>query len=256
MPARTVPVRVSAAVGAVAVLVAGLSACASASEDKDPEHRSFDLPGRTLTVDTDDSALEVVASDDHASGRIEVTRWFSGSVAVGSDPEVTWKMDGDRLVLRMHCSGVIADCAAKHRVEVPRGIAVKVRDGDGSVRASGFEDALDIRTGDGSVHVTDSSGPLKLRTDDGSVRASVSSRRVSAHTGDGSVRLDLGAVPDQVESRTSDGSVTISLPRATYKVSTDTGDGAVDVSVPTDDTSAHVVDARSGDGKITVRTAN
>ncbi|MFD8448210.1 DUF4097 family beta strand repeat-containing protein [Streptomyces coelicoflavus] len=256
MPARTVPVRVSAAVGAVAVLVAGLSACASASDDKDPEHRSFDLPGRTLTVDTDDSALEVVASDDHASGRIEVTRWFSGSVAVGSDPETTWKMDGDRLVLRMHCSGIIADCAAKHRVEVPRGIAVKVRDGDGSVRASGFEDALDIRTGDGSVHVTDSSGPLKLRTDDGSVRAAVSSRRVSAHTGDGSVRLDLGAVPDQVESRTSDGSVTISLPRATYKVSTDTGDGAVDVSVPTDDTSAHVVDARSGDGRITVRTAN
>ncbi|MER6323311.1 DUF4097 family beta strand repeat-containing protein [Streptomyces coelicoflavus] len=256
MPARTVPVRVSAAVGAVAVLVAGLSACASASDDKDPEHRSFDLPGRTLTVDTDDSALEVVASDDHASGRIEVTRWFSGSVAVGSDPEATWKMDGDRLVLRMHCSGVIADCAAKHRVEVPRGIAVKVRDGDGSVRASGFEDALDIRTGDGSVHVTDSSGPLRLRTDDGSVRAAVSSRRVSAHTGDGSVRLDLGAVPDEVESRTGDGSVTISLPRATYKVSTDTADGAVDVSVPTDDTSAHVVDARSGDGKITVRTAN
>ncbi|MGV9989083.1 hypothetical protein, partial [Streptomyces olivaceus] len=30
--------------------------------------------------------------------------------------------------------------------EVPRGVAVKVRDGDGSVRASGFEDALDIRT--------------------------------------------------------------------------------------------------------------
>lgn len=200
MPARTVPVRAFAAVGAVAVLVAGLSACASASDDNAPEHRTFALQGRTLTVDSDDSALEIVASDDHASGKVQVTRWFSGSVALGSDPEVTWKMDGDRLVLRMHCSGVVADCAAKHRIEVPRGVAVKVRDGDGSVRASGFEDALNIRTGDGSV--------------------------------------------------------TISLPRATYKVSTDTGDGAVDVSVPTDDTSAHVVDARSGDGGITVRTAN
>ncbi|MFI8485060.1 DUF4097 family beta strand repeat-containing protein [Streptomyces rubrogriseus] len=256
MPARTVPVRAFAAVGAAAVLVAGLSACASASDDNDPEHRSFPLQGRTLTVDSDDSALEIVASDDHASGKVQVTRWFSGSVALGSDPEVTWRMDGDRLVLRMHCSGVVADCAAKHRIEVPRGVAVKVRDGDGSVRASGFEDALNIRTGDGSVHVTDSSGPLELRTDDGSVRAAVSSRQVRARTGDGSVRLELGTVPDQVESRTGDGSVTISLPRATYKVSTDTGDGAVDVSVPTDDTSAHVVDARSGDGRITVRTAN
>ncbi|WP_031184623.1 DUF4097 family beta strand repeat-containing protein [Streptomyces sp. NRRL F-5635] len=256
MPARTVPVRALAAAGAVAVLVAGLSACASASDDKDPEHRSFALPGRTLTVDSDDSALELVASDDQESGKVRVTRWFSGSVAVGSNPEVTWKMDGDRLVLRMHCSGLIADCSAKHRVEVPRGVAVKVKDGDGSVRASGFRDALAIRTGDGSVHVTDATGPLELRTDDGSVRAEVSSRQVRAHTGDGSVRLRLGAVPDRVESRTGDGSVTISLPRATYKVTTDTGDGSVDVSVPTDGASEHVVDARSGDGNITVRTAN
>ncbi|WP_031044948.1 DUF4097 family beta strand repeat-containing protein [Streptomyces sp. NRRL F-5650] len=256
MTARTVPVRALAAAGAVAVLVAGLSACASASDDKDPEHRSFDLPGRTLTVDSDDSALELVASDDQESGKIQVTRWFSGSVAVGSDPKATWKMDGDRLVLRMHCSGVIADCAARHRVEVPRGVAVKVKDGDGSVRASGFKDALNIRTGDGSVHVSDSTGPLELRTDDGSVQAEVSSRRVSAQTGDGSVRLRLGAVPDRVESRTGDGSVTISLPRATYRVTTHTGDGSVDVSVPTDGASAHVVDARSGDGRITVRTAN
>ncbi|MFG2677679.1 DUF4097 family beta strand repeat-containing protein [Streptomyces sp. NPDC048392] len=256
MPARTVPVRAFAAVGALAVLVAGLSACASASDDKDPEHRSFALQGGTLTVDSDDSALEIVASDDHASGKIEVTRWFSGSVAVGSDPEATWTMDGDRLVLRMHCSGVVADCAAKHRVEVPRGIAVKVEDGDGSVRASGFEDALNIRTGDGSVHVTDSSGPLDLRTGDGSVHAEVSSRRVDTHTDDGSVRLVLGTVPDLVESRSGDGSVTITLPRATYRVSTKTGDGGVDVSVPRDDASTHVVNARTGDGEVTVRTAN
>ncbi|MFE0799097.1 DUF4097 family beta strand repeat-containing protein [Streptomyces sp. NPDC058812] len=256
MAARTVSARTFAAVGAVAVLVAGLGACASASDDKDPEHRSFALQGRTLTVDSDDSALEIVASDDHASGKVEVTRWFSGSVAVGSDPEVTWKMDADRLVLRMHCSGVVADCAARHRIEVPRGIAVKVKDGDGSVRARGFRDALNIRTGDGSVHVTDSTGPLELRTGDGSVRAEVSSRRVNAHTNDGSVRLALGTVPDLVESRTGDGSVTITLPRATYKVSTETGDGGVDVSVPRDDASSHVVNARTGDGKVTVRTAN
>ncbi|WP_217142591.1 DUF4097 family beta strand repeat-containing protein [Streptomyces sp. AC627_RSS907] len=256
MAARTVPVRAFAAAGVVAVLVAGLSACASASDDKAPEHRSFALDGRTLTVDSDDSALEIVAADEHTSGKVQVTRWFKGSVVVGSEPEVTWKMEDDRLVLRMDCSGVVADCAARHRVEVPRGVAVKVRDGDGSVRARGFRDALDIRTRDGSVRVTDSTGPLELRTADGSVRAEVSSRRVSAHTNDGSVRLELGTVPDLVESRSGDGSVSITLPRATYKVATSTGDGAVDVSVPRDDSSAHVVNARTGDGKVTVRTAN
>ncbi|MGV9286175.1 DUF4097 family beta strand repeat-containing protein [Streptomyces sp. NPDC003719] len=256
MAARTVTVRALAAAGAVAVLVAGLSGCSSADEDKEPDHRSFALQGSTLTVDADDSALEIVAADGHAPGRVEVTRWFKGSVVVGSDPEVTWSMDGDRMKLRTHCSGLVADCDTRHRVEVPRGVTVTVRSDDGSVRAQGFRDALDIRTADGSVRVGDSTGPLTLRSDDGSLRAEVSSRRVDASTKDGSIHLELGTVPDLVETRSDDGSVTVDLPRATYKVSADSDDGSVDVSVPRDDTSSHVVTARTQDGKVAVRTAN
>jgi hypothetical protein len=272
---RTTLARTAAASGAVVVLVAGLSACgASAGDDKEPDRRSFALQGRTLTVDSDDSALEIVAADGDPAGRIEVTRWFQGSVVLGEDPDVTWTMRDDRLVLRLKCSGFVADCSARHRIEVPRGIAVNVQDGDGSVRARGFSDPLNIRTGDGSVRVTDTTGPLevrtgdgsirvsdatgplRMRTGDGSIRADVASRDVSTHTGDGSVRLELGAVPDRVDSRSGDGSVAIALPRATYRVTTETGDGGVDVSVPRDASSAHVVSARTGDGKVTVRTAN
>ncbi|MYR41790.1 DUF4097 family beta strand repeat-containing protein [Streptomyces sp. SID5910] len=256
MARRTVTARGLAAAGTVAVLVAGLGACASADEDKDPDHKTFALPGSTLTVDADDSALEIVAADEHAPGKIEVTRWFKGSVVVGSDPEVSWSMDGDRLKLRMKCSGVVADCAAKHRVEVPRGVTVAVKTDDGSVRASGFRDPLDIRTADGSVRVGDTTGPLTLHSDDGSLRADVSSRRVEATTKDGSIRLALGTVPDRVETRSDDGSVTVDLPPATYKVSADSDDGSVHVSVPRNDTSTHVVTARTQDGKVTVRTAN
>lgn len=255
--ARTVAARAAVA-GAVVALVAGVAGCgASAGDDKEPEHRSFALAGRTLTVDSDDSELEIVAVEGNKAGTVEVTRWFQGSVSIGSDPKVTWSMEDDRLTLREKCSGMIANCSTKHRIEVPRGITVKVEDGDGSVRARGFRDALSVRTGDGSVHVTDSSGPLDLKTGDGSVRVSdVSSRKVKAQTGDGSVRLELGTVPDLVETRSGDGSVTIELPRATYRVTTETGDGSVDVSVPRDDTSSHLVTARTGDGKVTVRTAN
>ncbi|MFE8959425.1 DUF4097 family beta strand repeat-containing protein [Streptomyces iakyrus] len=279
MTARTATaratVRATALTGAVVVLVAGLSACgASAGDDTDPDRRSFDLQGRTLTVDSDDSALEIVASDENPAGKIEVTRWFQGSVVVGKEPEVTWALRDDRLVLRLKCSGIVADCSAKHRIEVPRGVTVKVQDGDGTVHARGFRDPLNIRTGDGSVRVTDTtgpvqvrtgdgsirvtgtSGPLRMRTGDGSIRASVSSRDVRTHTGDGSVRLELGAVPDHVESRSNDGSVTIALPRAAYRVTTETGDGGVDVSVPRDESSAHRVSAHTGDGSVTVRTVN
>jgi hypothetical protein len=257
--ARTRPViaRTALATGAAALLVGAVAACgASAGDDKDPDHRSFALQGHTLTVDSDDSALEIVAADGNPAGKVEVTRWWQGSVAIGSDPKVSWKMEGDRLTLRMKCSGVVADCSAKHRIEVPRGVTVKVEDGDGSVRARGFEDALSIRTGDGSVHVTDSTGPLELHTGDGSVHAEVSSRRVRTETSDGSVHLELGAVPDLVDSRSGDGSVTIALPKSTYRVTTRTGDGSVNVSVPRSDSSSHVVSASTGDGKVTLRTAN
>ncbi|GAA2581400.1 DUF4097 family beta strand repeat-containing protein [Streptomyces roseoviolaceus] len=254
---RTASTRAIAVAGAVAVLVAGLSACgASAGDDTDPDHRSFGLPGRTLTVDSDDSALEIVAADKNPAGKIEVTRWFQGSVVVGKDPKATWSMRDDRLVLRLKCSGVVVDCSAKHRIEVPRGVTVKVQDDDGSVRARGFRDPLSIRTRDGSVRVTDTTGPLELRTGDGSIRAEVSSRDIRTHTDDGSARLEIGVVPDRVESRSGDGSVTIALPEATYRVTTQTGDGGVDVSVPRDESSSHVVSARTGDGKVTVRTAN
>jgi len=255
--ARTVTARTALAAGAVMVLVGTATACgASAGDDKDPDHRSFALTGHTLTVDSDDSALEIVAADGNPEGKVEVTRWFQGSVALGKDPKVSWRMADGRLTLRVKCSGVVADCSAKHRIEVPRGVTVKVKDGDGSVRARGFKDALSIRTGDGSVHVSDSSGPLTLHTGDGSVHAEVSSRQVRAQTSDGSMHLELGAVPDLVDSRSGDGSVTITLPRSTYRVTTETGDGSVDVSVPRSDSSSHVVSARSGDGKVTLRTAN
>ncbi len=180
---RSRPVRAPALAlaGAAVVLGAALSACgAAAADDDEPEHRAFDLSGASLTVDSDDSALEIVASDAQPEGEIAVTRWFQGTVAVGSDPKVTWSMDGDRLVLREHCSGVVADCSAKHRIVVPRGVAVTVESDDGSVRAGGFRDALSVRTKDGSVRVTDTSGPLELRSGDGSVRAEVSSRTVRA----------------------------------------------------------------------------
>ncbi|NEC86795.1 DUF4097 family beta strand repeat-containing protein [Streptomyces sp. SID12501] len=248
--------RVIAVVGAVVALVATASACSSAGDDKDPEHRSFALQGRTLTVDSNESGLDIVAADSGKSGRIEVTRWFQGSVTMGKDPKVTWSMEDDRLELRVKCSGVVADCSAKHRIEVPRGVSVVVRNGDGKVTARGFDQALDIRSEDGSVTVENSTGPLKLYTDDGSIHAlGVRSQQVRAHSQDGSVRLELASVPDLVESSSDDGSLTIELPRETYRVTADSDDGSVKVSVPRADRSTHVVSAKTQDGSIRVRVA-
>ncbi|GGR96303.1 lipoprotein [Streptomyces aureoverticillatus] len=272
--------RVLVGVGATAVAVGMVAACgASAEDDSDPEQRSFALPGHTLTVDSDDSALELVVSDDAKAGDVRVTRWFDGRTVIGESPKVTWKMDGDRLTFRTKCSGVISNCSAKHRVVVPRGVAVTVLDDDGKVTATGFREPLKVRTSDGSVTVKDARGPLDLRSVDGSVRAlGVTSKRVSAASRDGSVRLELATAPDRVQARSQDGSVTVALPvakdgggrgegseggdgsggggAASYRVDTTTVDGRADVSVPRDSHSPHHVSVRSVDGNVTVRSAN
>jgi len=236
------------------VLAVTATACGNdAKDDKHPDHRAFALHGRTLTIDSDDSDLEIVPA---TADKVQVTRWFKGSVMVGEDPRVTWAMKDDRLVLRLKCSGLVASCSALHRIEVPRGVAVKVEDRDGSVRARGFKESLSLSTRDGSVRVTDSTGPLTLNSHDGSVKATgVSSRRVHAETRDGSVHLELSAVPDLVEANSSDGSVSITLPQGTYRVTTHTSDGTAHVSVPQDPRSSHVVDARTRDGSVQVRPA-
>ncbi|MDT0471242.1 DUF4097 family beta strand repeat-containing protein [Streptomyces sp. DSM 41014] len=254
--ARSVTARAALAAGAVLLLVGAGTACgASASDDEDPDHRAFALTGTTLTVDSDDSALEIVATDAAPAGKVAVTRWFKGSVMFGSDPKATWSMKDGRLVLRARCSGVVADCAARHRIVVPRGVAVTVGSDDGSVRAQGFTRPLSVRTRDGSIDVSDSTGPLDLRSDDGSVRADGSSPRVAARTRDGSIDLRFAAVPDRVSADSDDGAVTVTLPHATYRVTTRTDDGSVDVSVPRDGHSAHTVTATTRDGRVTVRAA-
>ena len=109
---------------------------ASAGDDKEPEHRSFALQRphahrrlRRLRARTRRRGL-----GQGRQGRGHALVPGAGS-SIGGDPKVTWAMEDDRLVLRMKCSGVVADCSAKHRIVVPRGVAVAVKDGDGSVRA-------------------------------------------------------------------------------------------------------------------------
>lgn len=256
---RARAVFVACAVVTVASLASGCGA--QAGDDQDPDHRSFSLQGKTLTIDSDDSALDLVPVD---GDRVRVTRWFKGQVVLGGDPSVSWTWHDDRLTLRTHCSGVITDCSARHRVEVPRDAAVTVHNADGTVTANGFRTALKIRTDDGAIRVEHSSGPLELATADGSVHAlDVTSHQVKASTDDGSIQLGLATVPDRVDAHTEDGATTIALPRsgpdgtpATYRVTASTDDGRVDIGVPRDAHSPHVVSAHSEDGKVTVRNAN
>ncbi|WP_329116730.1 DUF4097 family beta strand repeat-containing protein [Streptomyces sp. NBC_01465] len=245
-----------AAGGAVLVSVA-VTGCGADAGDAKAEHKSFALSGKTLTVDSDNSQIELVPADVKD---VEVTRRVDGWVFMGTGPEAKWSMKDGTLTLRVKCDAVASSCAARHEIRVPRGVAVTVRDGNGGVTATGFSTPLKVSSGNGRVTVRNSSGALDLDSDNGKVEGEgISAKSVVAGSHNGGVRLTLTSVPDRVETSSNNGAVEVTLPKQaglTYKVSTKSHNGDVNVSVPRSDTSAHVVRATSDNGEVTVRSAN
>lgn len=237
--------------------VVALSGCGSADADEAPvEKRSFAFGGKTLTIKSDNSLIELVPAD---VTDVEVTRQVDGWVVLGSGPDPVWKLEDGTLTLKVKCEALVNNCESRHKVKIPRAMAVKVDNDNGRIRATGFDTDLNLRSNNGSVEVRDSRGKLDLHSDNGKVTTEgVSSKSVLARSNNGAVRLKLTSVPDKVDTFSDNGSVTIDLPASgtTYAVTAQSDNGKVDVDVPTDDDSAHVVKARSDNGKVTVRSAN
>ncbi|MDT9692227.1 DUF4097 family beta strand repeat-containing protein [Streptomyces sp. P9(2023)] len=242
--------------GGVLVGALGVVGCGSAEVDGAPvEKKSFAFSGDSLTVDADDSELEIVPADIED---VRVSRQVDGWVFMGDGPSASWKLEDGRLVLRVECDGLASDCGGLHRIQVPRGVAVTVEDDNGKVTAEGFESDLRIRSDNGSVVVRDSSGALDLTSDNGEVvvEGRTTSERVAARSDNGSVRIALASVPARVDAVSDNGEIDIALPDATYDVDARSDNGSVRVDVPTREGSAHVVAARSDNGEVVVRSAN
>ncbi|MCX4772806.1 DUF4097 domain-containing protein [Streptomyces sp. NBC_01260] len=239
----------------IAALV--LSGCGGTDADDAPvDHKSFAFSGKTLTIDTANTTLELVPADVK---KVEVTRQVDGWVVLGSGPNPHWEMQGGTLTLKMKCKALISDCASKHQVKVPRGVSVTVRGDNGKIVASGFDTPLDLRSDNGKVTVRDSSGPLKLDSANGGIVAEgISGSSVKADSDNGAVRLGFTAVPTLVDTVSDNGKVTIELPggSTSYAVSARADNGNISVEVPRSDDSRHVVKARSNNGEVTVRSAN
>ncbi|MFF7339057.1 DUF4097 family beta strand repeat-containing protein [Streptomyces sp. NPDC008163] len=245
------------AVGGTVLLVAALTGCGSTDVDDAPvEHKSFAFEGKALTIDAENSTVEVVPAD---VDEVQVTRRVDGWVVLGSGPDPVWKLEGDTLTLHVKCKALISNCGSRHTVKVPRGLALTVDADNGKVTASKFTTPLKLHADNGGVVARDVSGPLDLKSDNGSVRAErVSSRSVVARSDNGSVQLGLTRVPDLVDADSDNGRIAIDLPAGTtsYAVSASADNGHVDVKVPRSDSSRHVVKAHSDNGGVAVRHAS
>ncbi|MEU5426740.1 DUF4097 family beta strand repeat-containing protein [Streptomyces olivoreticuli] len=245
--------RLSLVAGGVLLAGVAVTGCGNSDlDDAEPEDRAFAFSGQELTVDSDDSQLELVPG---GGKDVKVTRWFAGWT-VGGSSKTSWAMDGSTLKLRMHCSGISSNCRSKHRIEVPRGVKVTVKEKNGGVMASGFDKDLKISSDNGEVRVADSTGALDLASSNGAVTATGSTaHQVRARSQNGAIRISLKQVPDRVETTNDNGSTRIELPRAPYKVDAHSDNGGTKVDVPRDDASRHTVSARSDNGEVKVVTA-
>jgi hypothetical protein len=251
------PGRVIAVVSGAALLALALTGCGSADVDDAPvERRTFTLEGKALTVDAEDSTVTLVPADVE---EIEVERQVDGWVVLGRGPDPVWSMKDDTLTLRVKCDAMVDNCAARHKVKVPRGVAVTADAGNGRVTAVGFGAPLRLSADNGDIVVRDSGGPLDLKSDNGSVLAErIGTKSVVARADNGEIRLGFSTVPDLVDAVSDNGHIVIDLPQGgqKYAVAASADNGDVSIGVPRSDSSSHVVKARSDNGEVKVRTTN
>ncbi|MFJ4867483.1 DUF4097 family beta strand repeat-containing protein [Streptomyces sp. NPDC088757] len=219
------------------------------------ERKSFAFGGDALVVDSDDSRLVITPAD---VDDVRVERQVDGWVFMGSGPEASWKLVDRRLTLRVQCDAVASNCAAVHRIQVPRKVAVTVENDNGDVTAEGFATPLKVRTDNGDVRVRKAGAALDLGSTNGrvTVDAGTTSTDLTVRTDNGDVRLALGAVPRNVDVATDNGGITVEVPEAEYAVAGSSGNGDVRVAVPRNDGSGHGVRVRSENGDVVVRTVN
>ncbi|MEU8136801.1 DUF4097 family beta strand repeat-containing protein [Streptodolium elevatio] len=211
----------------------------------------FDLPGETLTIESDDGGLHLVPGEP---GQVRVDRKTTESIR-GADPE--WSLSEGTLRLTTNCpSFFTVDCDGDYTVAVPPTVkAVKVRSGDGSISVRGLAADIDLHSGDGSMKIRDvRAGTLKLSTSDGSVSvAGTAATDLTVSSGDGGVGLTLTEPPMHVKASTGDGSLRLTLPRTedAYRTSVKVGDGSQTIQIKQDPDSPRTIELNTGDGSVT-----
>ncbi|MEU8524711.1 MULTISPECIES: DUF4097 family beta strand repeat-containing protein [Streptomyces] len=249
-------IRTFLATGGVVIGALGVTGCGSADVGGAPvERKNFAFSGDALTVDSDNSDLEIVPGD---VTDIRVTRQVDGWVFLGEGPNPTWRMEGSKLVLRVECDAVASNCGARHTVTVPRGVAVTVEDQNGDMTLDGFATPLTVRSENGDVRIRNQGGPLDLGSENGDVHLeSGTLKTLVARTENGDVAITLRAVPEKVEVSSDNGDVDLRLPRgSSYDVAGSSNNGDLSIDVPNDKASTHQVSARSENGDVAVRAAN
>jgi hypothetical protein len=221
--------RIAMAAGAAAGAAVLLTACSGSAigpgERKDT----------TYTVGEAVSVLDVRSS----SGDIQVVETARTGIQVtesmnwtGEPPKTSHSVSAGTLLLTYECgSGFMRRCGVDYKIEVPKGLRVKLDTGSGDIEARDVSGQLNAKTGSGDVEATRLGG-----------------KQAYAETGSGGVKIVYLSVPDDVEVKTGSGDAAVHVPQGAYKVEVSTGSGDETISVNNDPSSTRRIRVNTGSG--------
>lgn len=233
-------------------------------DDRSLEFRQAD----TVVIDSEAGGVHVIG-DDGDTIRVDLHVREGAQKATAR----AHRTDAGAVVVTTRCPAFMnVVCRVDATVRVPRGTTVR-GDSIGGIRVEGTRGPVDLdiqngslvvieakgtiraRNGNGRIQVDDSTGPLDLHTVNGRIESTgVTTDAVTARTGNGRIHLAPANAPGRITARTSNGRIAVDLPAAApaYAVSTHTSNGSVTTSIRTDPGADHAIEARTGNGRISI----
>ncbi|WP_036322315.1 DUF4097 family beta strand repeat-containing protein [Microbispora sp. ATCC PTA-5024] len=191
--------------------------------------QSYDVDGVNVVDAHTGSGDLVIEESDRAGVHVtETVHWR------GDRPGNGHSVSGGTLTLSYRCRS----CSVDYKVEVPRGLDVRLDSGSGNIT---------LRRLTGPVQASSGSGDIDAR--------GLGGKRVTAETGSGEVRLRFATVPDQVQVETGSGDGVVWVPSESYNVTTETGVGDRTVQVAQDPSAPRTIVVRTGTGDAKVLRA-
>lgn len=243
------------AVGSVVAVVVLLSALLQVvgllGRSTETVRRTLDLDGvLTLVVDSPDGDVSVAGarrSDARVVAHLEHGLWPS---------RLRVERRGDELVVRSWCPPVAGWCSARLSVEVPAGLPVVVRSGNGEVVARDLAAPARLRSSNGNVRAVGLGGPAHLSSANGDVTATaLGGTRVVATSRNGDVSVDAATPPELLVAESSNGDAEVVVPDdgEPYRLEMSTANGNRTGDVRSDPDSDRRLRITSRNGDVSVR---
>ncbi len=172
------------------------------------------------------------------------------------------------------------ECSVGYRVEVPRAMAVDVRNDSAALVLVGLGGPVTAHADSGSVALSDFRGPsatlsadsgtvridgatgnptLRLNADSGTIRADgIQGGKLTASVDSGSLRAAFTAPPSLVDTTTDSGSTHLNLPTTVgydIQLTVDSGGKSIDPAIRQQSDSSYKIKARADSGSVAVDPA-